>query len=68
MPPLIAYMITRMGLGFFLGGASATVLLIFNPQALGSPSSPLEYALVIYGFAAPFAIGYLATELAMESE
>ena len=66
MPPLVTYMLTRILIGFGLGAASATFLILFEPRAVGSPSHPLEWCLVIYGFGTPIAMGYLATALAME--
>lgn len=70
MPPLITYMLTRLSIGFGLGSASATLLILFEPGAVGSgsPSQPLEWCLVIYGLGSTFAMGYLATALAMEGE
>ncbi|HEV7436562.1 MAG TPA: hypothetical protein VGO22_17100 [Pseudorhizobium sp.] len=68
MPDLIAYMISRVAIGFALGATSGIFVILLNPVAVESPSDPLEWGLVIYGFGAPFAMGYLATQLATESD
>lgn len=66
MPPLITYILTRITIGFALGAGVAAFLIWSAPGAVGSPSNPLEWCMVIYGFGAPVAMGYLATALAME--
>ena len=68
MPPLIRYVITRMSIGFALGAVVAMALVVFSPEAIGSPSGLLETGLIVYGLGSTFAAGYLATALALEAE
>ncbi|MEP9389096.1 hypothetical protein [Mesorhizobium sp. KR9-304] len=68
MSPLIRYIITRMSIGFALGASTAMALVVFTPEAIGSPSGPLEICMIIYGLGSTFAAGYLATALATGSD
>lgn len=68
MPVLIRYIIVRLLLGAAIGCLSGIALLVIAPQALGSPRRWLEIGLILYGFASIFALGYLATALAGESD
>jgi hypothetical protein len=68
MPPLIRYVITRMSIGFAMGAGAAMAMVAFTPTAIGSPSGLLETSLLAYGLGSTFAIGYLATALALDAE
>lgn len=66
MPALVRYMVARMGIGFSLGATSALLGLQFNPIVFGGELQILEVFLVVYGMGSAFALGYLATALAVE--
>lgn len=68
MPVLVRYIIVRLSVGAVIGSVSCMVVLVTAPRALGSPGQWLEIALIMYGFASVFALGFLATALASEGE
>jgi hypothetical protein len=55
-----------MSIGFTLGAGAAVTLVVFTPEAIGSPSGLLETGLIVYGLGSTFAAGYLATALALD--
>ncbi|AXV16074.1 hypothetical protein CYG48_10445 [Neorhizobium sp. SOG26] len=68
MPPLIRYIILRLVTGFAIGCACALALILGPLKDYPMPAGGLAAWLMIYGVASTFALGFLATALAMDGE
>jgi hypothetical protein len=67
MPPMIKFMVTRLLIGFSIGGLTAVALILGAPTSVGNPKTCLAGVLIIYGLGSVFALGYLATALSWDS-
>ncbi|MGF6178495.1 hypothetical protein [Ensifer sp. 4252] len=70
MPELVRFTIFHMSYGALLGTVTVIVMILISPDALGHGSCihPLALLLQLYAFSAAFALGSLATALAMLGE
>lgn len=68
MPTLVRYVLTRLAIGFGIGAASALVLTLWPISFFASVDTWLEVALIVWGIGSLFALGYLATSLATETD
>lgn len=68
MPSLVHYVFVRLAIGFGIGASSVLILTAFSISIFGNLRSWLEIALMVWGIGSVFALGFLATALAMEDE
>lgn len=68
MPSPIRYVCVRLAIGFGIGASSVLILTAFSVSIFASLRSSLEIALMVWGIGSVFALGFLATALAMEDE
>jgi hypothetical protein len=67
MPQLISYIIIRMTIGFAIGTAAATAIIIGPLSDYAFSYHDLATWLTVYGIGSTFALGYLATSVAFEA-
>lgn len=68
MPSLVRYVFARLAIGFSIGAISVLILTLCSISIFGSLKSWLEIALMVWGVGSVFALGFLATALAMEDD
>lgn len=64
MPPLVRFLLGNFAIGALLGLGCAVGVVLTTQGADRIVSEPLGFALVAWGFASTFGLGYLATALA----
>lgn len=65
MTSLVRFLIVNLAGGFVLGLATGCAYVVLNMDAAFFVHEPLAAALVLWGFAATFAIGAVGTGLAL---
>jgi hypothetical protein len=66
MPPLIRYIIVRLSIGFTIGCAFALAVIYGPLEPYAMSGRDIATWLMVYGLASTFALGFLATALALD--